>query len=136
MPTAENQKKVIFFLLTDSDPVLTRVIKNKFSKTSGWESVIATSYDMAIAEYEKASPDAVMIEILMRDDSGKTGFDLIAELNKRTKSSKPIPLMVFSELSQEEDKQKAKALGATHYFVKSEVTIQELIQQIQAILKN
>lgn len=136
MPPTENIKKIALFLLTDSDPVLTRVIKNKFEKAAGWQSIIATSYDMALAEFEKASPDAVIVEILIRDNSGKTGFDLIAEISKKTKNSKPIPLMVFSELSQEEDKQKAKTLGATHYFVKSEITIQELITQIHLILES
>ncbi len=132
MSETELNKKTILFLLSDNDPVLARVIKNKFEKSAGWQSVIVSNYQDALATFDEKSPDAVMTEILLKDDSGKSGFDLIESIKQKKAG---IPIIVFSELKQEEDKQKATASGATHYFVKSELSIQDLIEEITKIIK-
>jgi DNA-binding response OmpR family regulator len=76
-----------------------------------------------------------MTEILINDDSGKTGFDLINELKSIEKKDRLVPIIVFTELSQEEDRKKAKSLGADYYLIKSEVTIVEVIEKTKRILE-
>lgn len=132
MDSFDQKNKSILFLLNDNDPLLMRVIRNKFKNDAGWESVIATSYADAIRLYEQERPHGVITEILINDDSGKTGFDLIQEIRGGKNSA--IPIIVFTELRQEEDREKAERLGATSYFIKTQIALSELIEKIKEIV--
>lgn len=126
--------KSILLLLNDTDPVLLRVISNKFKKDAGWESIIATKYEEAVIVFEKSKPDGVLTEIIVEDDKGRTGFDFIAEITKK-KNGKKTRIVIFTELSQEEDRSRAYELGVHHYFVKSKITLNELIEEMKQIIK-
>lgn len=130
MTTKDTEQKTILFLINDTDPVLLRVIRNKFKKDAGWESIISTKYDEAIASFERAQPDAVLTEIIIEDDKGRNGFDFIEEIKKKS-DGKKVLTMIFTELSQEDDKEKADRLGVDKYFIKSKITLNELIEEIK-----
>lgn len=126
--------KTILFLLNDTDLILLNVIKTKFKKDNGWESVIATSYDDAIKAFkEKGTVDGVLTEIVINDHAGRTGFDFIAEIQGEKKgiTSK---IIIFTELSLDDDKDRAKVLGIKHYYVKSKITLNELTEEIKKII--
>jgi two-component system repressor protein LuxO len=122
----------ILFLIADNDPVLARVIRNKFEKEMGWQSFIVSTYQDALETITHKKPSAVMTEIIIKDDSGKTGFDLIAEIKSQNQN---IPIIVFSDLGQAEDREKAMKAGATHYFSKNDVSIVQLMDEVKKILK-
>jgi len=129
----KRENKIILFLLNDTDPVLLRVVKNKFKKDAGWESVIATKYDEAMSLFMENKPDGVLTEIIIGDDKGRTGFDFIEEINNKEKLHKS-QVVIFTELSQDDDRGKAERLGVKHYFVKSKITLNELIKEINNII--
>lgn len=133
--TLNSSKQVILILLNDTDPILMRVLMNKFKKDSGWESIISTNYDEALKAFEKAKPDIVITEIVINDDKGRNGFDFIVDI-KTFKHANKAMVVIFSDLAQEDDKQKARRLGVNHYFVKTEVTVNEFIEEIKKTLKS
>lgn len=133
--TPNPSKQVILILLNDTDPILMRVLMNKFKKDSGWESIICTNYDEALSAFEKAKPDIVITEIVINDDKGRTGFNFIGDI-KSFKHANKTMIVVFSDLGQEDDKEKARHLGVDHYFVKTEVTVNEFIDEIKKTLKH
>ena len=53
---------------------------------------------------------------------------------KEDKKLKKIPVIITSNLGQEEEIQKGLDLGAVEYFVKSNVRINELVQKVQNAL--
>ena len=117
MPTKD--LKTILFLLNDTDLILLNVIKTKFKKDNGWESVITTSYDDAIQAFEeKEHIDGVLTEVIINDHAGRTGFDFIAEVQSK-KNAANAKIIIFTELSLDDDKERAKSLGVKHYYVKS-----------------
>lgn len=126
----ENKKIVI--LLNDSDPLMARVCKNKFEKEKGWKSFITLDYNEALAEILEKKPDIVLTEILLKE-SAKNGFLLIEEIRKNKKLQET-QIIVFTELNQESDKQKAIKLGANQYFSKSHMTIKEVMDEITKLV--
>jgi len=128
-----NKLKTILFLLNDTDVVLMSVIKAKFQKDAGWDSMISTNYDEAIKCLDKKNPDAVLTEIIINDHKGRTGFDFIEEINYLGKKDK-LKVIIFTELGLDEDKQKALALGVKHYFIKSKIALNGLIDEIKKII--
>ena len=128
----EKPKKVLI-LLNDSDPLLSRVCKNKFEKEDGWEATLSTDFDKTLEDISKIKPDLLITEIIIKDSSGRTGFDLIEQIRSK-KNFDETKIVVFSDLSQDSDKDKAKELGANYYYVKSETTIFGIIEEIKKII--
>lgn len=124
--------KKIVILLNDSDPLMAKVCQNKFQKEMGWESFITSNYGNALKEIQEKKPNIVLTEILLKE-TNKNGFDLIKEI-RNDKSFKKTKIFVFSELNQDSDIQKAKDLGADEFFIKSKMTIKEVIEQIEKLI--
>lgn len=125
----------IIVLLNDNDAVFERVSKIKFEKEAGWETIITSSFAEALKAAEERMPKVVITDIIIRDPGGKTGFDLIDMLNKLDKENKTI-IAVLTDLAQQEDKDKAKNLGADYYYVKSDISLMDLITELKKIVQN
>lgn len=126
----ENKKVVIVF--NDQDPVLARVSRVKFKKEAGWDIAITSSYQEAL-DYIKSNPfDLLITELMLKDNKGRDGFDFIKEVKSLVNEDSAI-IAVLTELGQDEDRQKAMDYGADYYFVKSEISIQDLITELQLI---
>ena len=69
-------------------------------------------------------------EISVRD----TGIGILKMVRENPTTAK-IPLIVFSNLSEDKDIKRAKELGATDYMVKSNFTLDELADKIKELLK-
>ena len=57
------------------------------------------------------------------------GFDILKKI-RETEATKNIPVIVFSNLSEDKDIKKANELGATDFMVKSNFTLDELTERI------
>ncbi len=127
-----DESKKILILLNDPDPFLARVFKNKFKEIAGWDSIIADNFDDAIEKIHRQKPNILITEIIFKDTYGRNGFDLLQEI-KRNKSPESINLkiIVLTELSQDVDRQKALAMGADEYIVKSQITATDLVIKIK-----
>ena len=125
--------KKIRFLIMDNDPILLKIIKYKFLKEKGWESIITTSYKEANEIFDREKPDCVLTEIIIDDNSGKTGFDFIKDIKSKDNGSNT-QVFIFSELSQKDDMDIGAKLGVIRYFVKSKLTLNEVINEISQIL--
>ena len=64
----------------------------------------------------------------------KEGFEVLKEV-KGDQRLKNIPILIASNLGQENDIQQVLDLGATDYLIKSEFTLESLVQKIKNILK-
>ena len=127
-----SEKESCLFLINDADPLLARVIKNKFQKQAGWDVDITNSVDEAVKMCMDKKPHGVMTEIILNDPDGKNGFDFVEAVRKKGYDN---DVVIFTELRQEEDKKKAQETGANHYFVKSEISINDLMDELAKIVK-
>ena len=125
-------KNMAVILFNDSDPVFNRVVKLKFQRELNWDVKVTSSYDEAYNEFLATRLELFMTEIVLNDPEGRTGFDLIKALkDKGLKKT-----VVLSTLGQESDKKLAKELGVDHYFVKSEISLLQLLEELKLILGN
>ena len=65
----------------------------------------------------------------------KNGFEVLSEL-KQDKKLQNIPVLVLSNLGQDQDVEQAKALGAADYLVKSNFSLQKVVAKIYSILES
>ena len=64
---------------------------------------------------------------------GMSGFEVLEKLKANDKY-KDIPVLVLSNLGQEDDIEKAKKLGATDYMVKAHFSFAEIIKKIHDVV--
>lgn len=95
---------------------------------AGYETVHAEDGEKAIELVSAGGIDLVILDLVMPKVDG---FGVLEEMKEKGIS---VPVIVASNLSQKEDETKAKALGATDYFIKSDVPISELVEKVKAII--
>ena len=111
--------------------LLAKVCRNKFKKQGGWEVVVTSDYDLAISMLKYNAVSLLMTELVINDQQGRTGFDLVAVARKEYND---LIIAVFTELAHTSDKEKATSLGANKYFVKSKTTINGIIDEIKLLM--
>jgi len=116
-------------LVVEDDQFLSKILKMKFEKI-GYEILVAYDGLEALEMAKTKSPDLVLLDIMM---PVKDGFSVLAEMKKDSKLSK-IPVIIASNLGQKEDKDKAVALGAEDYIVKSDTSLDDLVKRSREIL--
>ncbi|MDD4628781.1 MAG: response regulator [Candidatus Peribacteraceae bacterium] len=91
----------------------------------GYEIEMVPNGKDAIAAVAKNPPDLLLLDLLMPDVDG---FEVLREIREK---GQKFPVIILSNLSQEIDKEKCRTLGASDYFTKSDMEL----DQLAAIIK-
>jgi len=116
-------------LIAEDDKFLVKAYLGKFTK-AGFEVKIAQDGEEVGQILQTFIPDVILLDLMMPK---MNGFQVLEQLKTRSNLSQ-IPVIVTSNLSQPEDKQKAIALGAKEYVVKSDTPIQQIVDAINKYL--
>lgn len=126
MPKTE--KKVM--LIVEDDEVLLRALYLLFHKGE-YTIASATDGDTALKMTQRLKPDVVLLDLLLPK---MNGFDYLKFL-KAEPDIKDTPVIVLSNLGDKESIEKAKALGALDYFIKSDTDLTTLNDKVKKIIK-
>jgi DNA-binding response OmpR family regulator len=117
-------------LLVEDDPFLSSLLKNKLTR-EGFEVIYAKDGDEAVDLAKKGNIDLMMLDLILPK---KSGFEVIAEI-KKNPETQGLPVVIISNLGQEEDAEKAKELGAVGYFIKAKTSIDDLVKNVKEFVK-
>jgi len=122
----ENKKRTVLIAEDEED---LREMYTQALSGQGFEVLQAINGNEAIEWLERRGKeiDMVLLDIVM---PALYGLETLEKI-KKNESLKNIPIIVFTNLNNEEDKQQAFALGANGYFVKSQHTPAELVAKIK-----
>ena len=98
-------------------------------KVSGYDVQVASNGKEALKLLEKDKFDLMLLDLIMPQVDG---FEVLETLKKK---GIKLPIIVTSNLGQEEDKKQAFALGAFEYLVKADTPLYEIVEKIQKKLK-
>ncbi len=108
------------------DLLTTKLTKEKFSVMS------AIDGPGGLEKILKERPDIVLLDIIM---PGMDGFEILKRIrNNSDMQIARTPIILLSNLGQEADVAKGRELGANDYLIKSNFTIDEIIEKIQKTL--
>lgn len=96
---------------------------------AGFETKHVLDGEEALKALEDEKFDLAILDLMMPK---LDGFGVLTGMKEKKIST---PAIVASNLSQVEDEEKAKSLGAKDYFVKSDVPLTEIVSKIENILK-
>lgn len=112
-------------LIVEDDPFLLKAYQSKF-KNSGFEVQIATDGVDALKILESFLPNVIVLDLVM---PRKDGFATLEEIKANPKL-KDIPVIVASNLGQQEEIDRVKKLGAVDCITKSDLSMSDLIKKI------
>ncbi|MES2436536.1 MAG: response regulator [Patescibacteria group bacterium] len=122
METANSLKKV---LLVEDDPFLQSLLAQRLA-AKGYKLFSAKEGTEALAIAEREMPEVILLDILL---PGMNGYEILEKLKTNAKT-KTINVIMVSNLGQQSDIDKAIALGASKFFVKANVTPEEIISAV------
>jgi len=115
-------------LLVEDDSFLREICTRKLNK-EGFAVFEAADGGQALKDLEKIEPDIILLDIIL---PLMDGFDVLEKIrsNKNEKIRKT-PVLILSNLGQEDDAKKALALGANDYLVKAHFTTEEIVEKVR-----
>lgn len=118
-------------LVAEDDIFLNKVYKTKLTLNK-YEVRSVYRGDRVMEEVKEYKPDLIILDVIM---PGQDGFAVLRDL-KSDSETKRIPVMVLTNLSGENDKKSIMALGASKYLTKVNVSIGEVMTEIERQLNS
>jgi CheY-like chemotaxis protein len=112
-------------LLAEDDRFLRRAAESRL-RQGGFTVLTAVDGEEALRVTRAERPDLVLLDLIMPK---LQGFEVLKML-KEDPATAPIPVIVLSNLGQDEDLKQAMDLGAIAYFIKAHLSLQELVQRV------
>ena len=125
---ASPQKGALIFVV-DDDHAYANVFERKLTM-EGFSVVVHNSTDGVLERLEGEKPVLILLDLVL---PGKSGFDLLREI-RADKRFNNIKIIISSNLSQPVDQKKAIDTGADDYFIKSNVSIQEMVERVKSVI--
>ena len=113
-------------LLVEDDTALSSVYESRL-KLEGFDVATVANGEEALSKAVEFKPDLVVLDAMMPKING---FDVL-DILRNTPETTNVHVIMLTALSQPTDKERAKALGADDYLVKSQVVISDVVERIR-----
>lgn len=123
MPTSK--KKV---LIVEDEKPMARALELKLTH-AGFEANAVFNGEEGMALLQKETYALILLDLVMPK---MDGFKVLEALQDKKITT---PVIVLSNLSQQDDEKRAKALGAKEFFIKSDTPIATIVEKISQFLK-
>ena len=116
-------------LLVEDDNNLREIYQARM-QAEGYTVVTASDGEAALAIAAKEKPDLIISDVMMPKISGFEMLDIL----RNTEGLKETKVIMLTALGQAEDKTRADSLGADKYLVKSQVTLEDIVNTAKSLL--
>lgn len=126
----KNIKKVV--LLVEDDVFIRDILYGEIIKGG----IAADTADNGKSALEKLTSlkgnlSLILLDLVLPD---KTGYEILEFISK-DEDLKKVPVVVLSNLGQQEEIDKAKALGAVAYMIKAQSDTEDIVAKVKELLK-
>jgi len=116
-------------LIVEDEEILRKVLKEKFEEND-YSVVLAMDGEAAINLARKYKPQLILLDLILPK---KDGFEVLKDL-KSDFELKHIPVIILSNLGQDEGIKKAFDLGAIDYIIKTQHPVNEIVEKVKHVL--
>lgn len=115
--------------IIEDDPVISQMYRMKF-ESDGFDVQLASNGERGVAMVQQFSPDIILMDLQMPEMDGTTALASI----RRHDWGKNIPVIILTNLGQEEAPKELQSLGIHSYIVKAELTPRQVAQRVKEAL--
>lgn len=113
-------------LLVEDDDNLANVYQTRL-QAEGFNVVRVSNGEDALQAALQARPHLILLDVMMPKVSG---FDVL-DILRNTPETAQTKIIMLTALSQDADRERAKALGVDDYLIKSQVVIADVVDRIK-----
>ncbi len=113
-------------IIVEDDLMISEIYQKKFLE-AGFEVLTASSGEQLLSLAKNEKVNLILLDLIMPK---LNGFDVIKSL-RGGQYDPDIKIIVFSNLSQKEDREKAMELGANGFIVKSDFAPSALVEEVK-----
>lgn len=118
-------------LLVEDDNNLREIYEARL-QAEGYTIISASDGEEALVLAKNEKPDLIISDVMMPKISGFEMLDIL----RNTEGLKQVRVIMLTALGQSDDQQRATRLGADHYLVKSQVTLEDIVKVAQEMLED
>ena len=100
-------------------------------KEAGYKMISALDGETGFKLAQIQKPDLVLLDLIL---PRMHGFEVLRKLKEKPET-KEIPVIVLTNLERMEDVEQAVKLGAVAYLVKTQYTIEEVIEKVKKAIE-
>lgn len=117
--------------IIEDDPVISQMYRMKF-ETDGFDVRLASNGRVGVELVKSFSPDIVLLDIQMPE---MNGAEALSEI-RRHDWGKTVPVIVLTNLGEEEAPSEMRSLGIHSYIVKANMTPRQVVVSVKEAIKN
>ncbi len=118
-------------LIIEDDDFFRELIRKKLL-SENFNVLEAVDGESGIKLVSEKKPDLIILDLLLPN---MDGFEVLSKIKSNTDLSS-IPVIILSNLGQQEDIERGLKLGADDYLVKSQFDIDQVTDKIKTTLKS
>jgi DNA-binding response OmpR family regulator len=115
--------------IIEDDPVISQMYRMKF-EADGFEVQLANNGKRGVALVEVYEPDMILMDLQMPEMGGA---EALAQIRK-TEWGRNIPVIILTNLGEEEAPKEIRSLGIHSYIVKADLTPRQVVQRVKEAL--
>jgi DNA-binding response OmpR family regulator len=115
-------------LIIEDEKTLSRALAFKLS-SAGFKVKAVFNGEDGVSLLEKETFDLILLDLIMPKMDGFAVLALLEEKKLKT------PVVVLSNLSQQDDVKRTEAFGAKEFFIKSNTSIAVIVEKVIKFLK-
>lgn len=123
----ESKKRI---LIIEDDLILQKALQ-EFLTAEGFDVIVASDGEEGLRFARAKEPNLIVLDIILPKVNG---FEVLKEIKSDIKI-KEVPIVLLTNLGGMNDVERALALGASTYLVKSDYSLEEIFQKIKETLE-
>ncbi len=97
---------------------------------AGYAVLTAGNGEAGLELVRKEKPDLLLLDLILPKMGG---FEVLSAL-KADEATKNIPVVILSNLGQDEDKKKGLELGAVDYYIKASTDLSDITKKVEGLI--
>jgi DNA-binding response OmpR family regulator len=115
--------------IIEDDPVISQMYRMKF-ESDGFSIQLANNGSRGVAMVKDFKPDMILLDLEMPEMNGDEALKQIRSHDW----GKTVPVIILTNLGEEEAPKSLKTLGVTSYIVKANLTPSEVVSRVKKAL--
>lgn len=116
-------------LIAEDDLFLSKLLSEKLER-NGFKMIPASDGNQALEKIKDNKIDLLLLDLIMPN---LDGFQVLSTLHE-SGSKINFPIIILSNLGQDKDIEESKKFGVTDYIVKSNMSIDDVVDKVKKVL--
>lgn len=115
--------------IIEDDPVISQMYRFKFEE-AGFEVQLANNGKRGVEMIKNYLPDLILLDLQMPEMDGAEALEII----RKNDWGKKIPVIILTNMGEEESPKRLRELGIHSYIVKANLTPNQVLRRVQEAL--